>query len=322
MTHMTDTKENILTKTWAVAALAFICCVLWGSAFPCIKIGYALFNIAAGETAAQILFAGCRFTLAGIMTILFGSLGEKKLLAPKSKEEVAMTLKLCLFQTILQYIFFYIGLAHADGVKSAIIEASNVFVCILIAALVFRIERLTAKKLIGCAVGFAGVVIINLGGGSLNMNMSFAGEGCIFLSTFAYAVSSVVMKRYSERTNPIMLSGWQFLAGGVIMAAAGWVFGGRITVLTGKGLAMLLYLAFISAAAYSLWSLLLKYNPVSRVSVFGFMNPVCGVLLSAALLGESGQAFGLRSAAALILVCAGIYIVNRPNTTSAHRRYK
>lgn len=312
---MTEIKENILTKTWVVAALAFICCVLWGSAFPCVKIGYALFNIPADETAAQILFAGCRFTLAGIMTILFSAIGAKKPLVPKNREEAFMALKLCMFQTVIQYIFFYIGLAHADGVKSAIIEGSNVFVCILIAALVFRIEKLTVKKLIGCAVGFAGVVIINLGGGSLSMNMSLMGEGFIFISTFAYAASSVVMKSYSKRANPIMLSGWQFLAGGIIMIIIGLIFGGRITVLTGKGTAMLLYLAFISAAAYSLWAVLLKYNPVSRVSVFGFMNPVCGVLLSAWWLGEGGQAFGFRSAAALILVCAGIYIVNRPEKT-------
>lgn len=312
---MNNSKDEILTKTPVVALLAFVCCALWGSAFPCVKIGYSLFSISAGDTAAQILFAGCRFTLAGILTVIFGSLGERKPLVPKNGTEALMALKLCAFQTVLQYIFFYIGLAHADGSKSAIIEASNVFVCILIAALIFRIEKLTAAKLIGCALGFAGVVIINLSGG-MNMNMSLNGEGCIFISTVAYAFSSVIMKRFSVRANPVMLSGWQFIAGGLIMTAAGLAFGGRLTVLTAKGGAMLLYLSFISAAAYSIWSILLKYNPVSKVSVFGFMNPVCGVLLSAWLLNESGEAFGLRSAAALILVCAGIFIVNRPRAAS------
>lgn len=302
--------ENKLTKTWVVAALAFVCCALWGSAFPCIKIGYGLFRIEAGDIPSQILFAGCRFTLAGILTIAFAGIGTKKFLAPKDKGEVMMVLKLCLFQTVLQYIFFYIGLAHADGSKSAIIEGSNVFVSILIAALAFRIERLTARKLLGCAVGFAGVVIINLGGGDMSMNMSLMGEGFVFISTFAYAISSVVIKGYSSRANPVMLSGWQFLAGGIVLVAAGLAAGGRLTELTPGGAAMLCYLALVSAGAYSLWAILLKYNPVSKVSVFGFMNPVCGVLLSALLLGESGQAFGLRSAAALLLVCAGIYVVN------------
>ena len=71
----------------------------------------------------------------------------------------------------------------------------------------------------------------------------------------------------------------------------------------------------VSAAAYSLWAVLLKHNPVSRVAVFGFLNPVCGVLLSALLLGETEQAFSLRSAGALALVCLGRFIVNFERST-------
>ena len=65
-----------------------------------------------------------------------------------------------------------------------------------------------------------------------------------------------------------------------------------------------------SAAAYSLWAVLLKHNPVSKVAIFGFMNPVCGVLLSTILLDEKGI-FGVQGIAALILVCSGIFIVQR-----------
>ena len=66
----------------------------------------------------------------------------------------------------------------------------------------------------------------------------------------------------------------------------------------------------MSAAAYSVWGILLKYNPASRVAIYGFMNPVIGVLLSAVFLHEGGQAFSLKNLAALILVCAGVVIVN------------
>ena len=62
--------------------------------------------------------------------------------------------------------------------------------------------------------------------------------------------------------------------------------------------------------AYSLWGILLKYNPVSRVTVFGFMNPVFGVLLSALLLGETDQASGILGLLSLLLVSVGIYVVN------------
>ena len=78
---------------------------------------------------------------------------------------------------------------------------------------------------------------------------------------------------------------------------------------------MLLYMAVISAVAYSLWGILLKYNPVSKVAVFGFMNPVFGVILSAILLHE-GDSIGVMCLVSLALVCAGIYIVNRGEETA------
>ena len=91
---------------------------------------------------------------------------------------------------------------------------------------------------------------------------------------------------------------------------AGGVMGGHITKVTPSGIGLLVYLALVSAVAYSLWGILLKYNPVSRVTVFGFMNPVFGVLLSALLLGETDQASGILGLLSLLLVSVGIYVVN------------
>lgn len=71
-----------------------------------------------------------------------------------------------------------------------------------------------------------------------------------------------------------------------MMIVCGLLAGGRLSEWSVAGVLMLLYMAVISAVAYSLWGILLKYNPVSKVAVFGFMNPVFGVILSAILLHE------------------------------------
>lgn len=142
------------------------------------------------------------------------------------------------------------------------------------------------------------------------MDFHLLGEGFVFLSTVAYAFSSVYFKRYSKTSDAFLLSGYQFLAGGLIMSVAGLLAGGRVTGFTGKSILLLVYMALISAVAYTLWGILLSYNPISRVAVFGFMNPVIGVILSALLLNEGEQALGARSAAALAFVCIGIWIVN------------
>lgn len=300
-------KKNRMQSTFVVWLGALICCALWGSAFPCIKIGYQMFEIPQDAVATQILFAGLRFTLAGILVILIGSVLSGNLLKI-NRQNALKILKLSLLQTVLQYLFFYIGLANTTGVKASIIEGVNVFIAIFVASLIFRQEKLTMGKLAGCLIGFAGVVLVNLNGNGLDMSFHLNGEGFIFLSTVAYAFSSVYLKRYSKTENPVLLSGWQFIAGGLVMTIMGLLMGGRITKVTATGIAMLFYLACISAVAYSLWGILLKYNPVSRVAVFGFMNPVFGVILSAFLLGEREQASGIKSIIALILVSIGIYI--------------
>ena len=309
-------KVNKLTKPLNVAILAFVCCFLWGSAIPMIKTGYDFIEINGNDTASQILFAGARFTLAGILVILSGSIISKKPLLP-SKNTFKYAPILCIFQTVGQYFFFYIGVANTTGVTGSILNATGTFFSILIACLIFKQEKLTANKIWGCVAGFAGVLIINISGGDTALGFHFLGEGFMIISTLMSALSSVLIKRFSQHENPVLLSGYQFFMGGSILAAAGLIMGGRLNSINTSSLAVLFYLAMVSAVAYSLWSILLKYNPVSRIAIFGFMNPVCGVFLSAFILKESGQAFNPKSLIALILVCIGIYIVNRTKKTYA-----
>ncbi len=301
--------KDILTKGWVVAFLALICCTLWGSAFPCIKIGYSLFHISSSETGTQILFAGLRFVLAGVMAILIGSVMQKKILFP-TRKSIGSILELCMFQTVIQYFFFYVGLAHTSGVKGAIIIGTNTLIAILAASLIYHQEKLTSQKMMGCIIGFIGVILANLSGSGINLDFTLNGEGFMLISAISYALSSIYLKKFSKYENPVMLSGYQFSVGGVILIVIGGIMGGRLHQVSAPAIGMLLYLAFVSAAAYSIWGILLQHNPVSRVTIYGFMNPVIGVLLSALLLHEGEQAFSLKNMVALVLVATGIYVVN------------
>ena len=236
---------------------------------------------------------------------------QKKVLYPRGKAEYGRVAVLALFQTILQYTLFYIGLAHTSGVKSSVLIAVNVFFSILVSTLVFRIEKLSAKKAIGAVLGFVGIIVINISAGGFGGGFAFNGEGFMILSSLAYSFSGVFIKKFSARSDTVMLSGWQFLFGGAFMMLFGFAAGGRINEIGGvKGILMVCYLAFISAAAYTIWGILLKYNPVSKLSVIGLMNPVFGVILSAIFLGEAAEAFSAKNLCALLLVCIGIVVVN------------
>lgn len=304
---MKERTQAFLTSDMGIFLAAALCNLLWGSAFPVIKIGYELYDIGSTDIFSQLLFAGCRFGIAGVMSIIIGSVTAKHYNRLR-KEEAPKVVVLSLFQTILQYVFFYIGLANTTGVKASVIEGANVFAALLVSGLIFRMESVTGRKLLGCLLGFCGVVIVNLGSG-LDVSFRFVGEGFILISTLSYAFSTVLMKHFSRECDPVMLSGRQFLFGGIVMALGGIAGGGHIHTESLWGIVLLFYLAAVSACAYSLWSVLLKLNSVSRVAVYGFLNPVFGVCLSALLLNE-GAAFGVKTAAALVLVCAGIYLVN------------
>ena len=291
---------------------AVFCCVLWGSASPAIKIAYELFRIGPDDTASRIMLAGARFMIAGVMTIVFGSILAKKFLVPKreSWKNVAI---LAMVQTVGQYYFFFMALANTSGVRGSIINASGNFIAILFAVYIFRFEKMTLKKMLGCLIGFAGILLI-MGGGQALMSggkVTLAGEGAMLAADFFYAASGCLIKIFSRDENPVTLSGYQFLLGGMVLFVIGSLMGGCLVFYSPQCALNLIYMGFISAGAYTLWGVLLKYNPVSRVSILGFINPVMGVLLSALLLGEGREAFSLNGLLALLLVSAGIIIVNK-----------
>ena len=301
-----EKKRNKLTNPWVVCILALICTFLWGSAIPSVKTGYQMFSIRGDDTASQILFAGYRFTLAGVLTFAISCIIEKKVRLPK-KEIWGNVVILGLIQTTVQYVFFYVGLSNTTGVKGAIITASNSFFSILIAHFMIR-ERITRRKTIGCILGFAGVIVINLTQGGFAGGLSFTGEGFLILSCFSYGFSAVFVKTFVNKDKAFTITAYQLLLGGVILIAIGMGLGGEVHGFTPKSILLLIYMAIISSVAFSLWALLLQHNSVSRVSIYGFTNPVFGVLLSAVFLGE--KALTMQNLAALLLVSLGIIVVN------------
>lgn len=301
---MKNTK--VYTNMAFVTVIALLCCGLWGSATPFIKIGYQLM-LPDKNVPSTILFAGIRFTFAGILTILIYSIGRRKVLFPKKSSWGKISL-VASVQTVIQYIFFYVGLANTSGVKGTIITGSNAFFSILVASLIFRQEKLTLRKISACIIGFSGIILVNLDG--LNLNLNFTGDCFVLFSSISYAFSSVLIKIFSKEEDPVIISGYQFVMGGLFMIAVGLLFGGWVIVSSIEAVGVLAYLSFLSAVAYSLWGILLKYNPVSRVSIFSFMTPVMGVILSEIMLTESSNVSPIYLVITILLVSAGIILLN------------
>ena len=300
-------KSKIYTNRINIIVIAIICTFLWGSAFPSVKVGYEIFNIAPSDVGGKLLFAGYRFSLAGLLVLISQLIMKQNIfnLTLKDLGEISL---LGFGQTTIQYIFFYLGMTYTTGVRGSIINGTGTFFSIILAHLIYKNDKLNFNKIMGCIVGFLGVVVVNLGGGSvLDGGVSFRGEGFIMIAAFMLSISSLYSKKISQNKDAYTVTGYQLFIGGLLLILIGYILGGKLTNFTFKSTALLIYMALLSSVAFALWSQLLKYNKVGVISVFNFLIPVFGTLLSAIILKEN--IFDIKILIALILVCTGIYLV-------------
>lgn len=287
---------------------AAFCCLLWGSAYPAIKSGYELFQIAADDIPGKIVFAGYRFLFAGLLLLLL-AMAQHKPIARLSPRQFGQLTLLGLTQTSLQYIFFYIGLAFTTGVKGSIMNATGTFFSVLMAHFIYQNDRLSYNKTLGCILGFAGVMVVNFNSGLLDFSFSLLGDGSVVLAAFILSAASLYGKRISQTVDPTVMTGYQLALGGLALIVGGYLSGGALTFHGIASVAILGYLTLLSSVAFALWSILLKYNRVGMIAPFNFLIPVSGSVLSAIFLGEN--IFEWKYALALILVCSGIWWVNK-----------
>lgn len=280
-------RERFFTNKKAIVLLAGLCTLLWGSAYPCIKIGYEVFHIAQDDITSKFVFAGYRFFLAGVIVLIIAILLKKEVFV-FNKKALGQIALLGLGQTSLQYIFFYIGMTYTSGIRGSIITGSGTFFSIILAHILYKNDKLNLNKIIGCIIGFTGVVIANLNGDSLLGNsFTLKGEGFVMLAALSLSVASIYGKEITRKLDPFLVSGYQLSIGGIILILLGYVFGGTLSGFTIKSISLLMYMALLSSVAFSIWTILLKYNKVGFISMFNFLIPIFGSILSAIFLGEN-----------------------------------
>lgn len=299
-------KNNSILKNPVFAcAAAVFCTLLWGTAFPFIKLGYSAFAISDGDIGTKILFAGIRFLLAGIMVYIFLCISQKRL-AVLPKGDFSRVLALGFVQTSMQYIFTYIGIGLTSGTNTSIITSCASFITVLCAPLFFKNDRLSVLKILGCLLGFSGVIAIN-GFGGLSLDTLF-GDILIFMSTLCAAGGNIISKKLAKGRNPVELTAFQLVFGGLLLTIVGLILGGGLDFGNANGILILLWLSVVSAVAFTIWTALLKYHPASKITIFNLLVPIFGTVLSGFMLGEN--IFRTETLISLILISLGIAAVN------------
>lgn len=293
-------QKYIHSKSFAIFGALF-CCALWGISTPIVKLGYSHVN--ASHIPSLLLWIGSLFIVSGFITVGVCSIFFKKLAVPE-KGSVKGIAIVSLLQTVLQYALLYIGLSQTTSVKGAILKSTDVFFVALIASLIFKLEKLTAKKLLSCVIGFCGIIVMNLDGLSLHINP--IGDGLVLLGIVSYSFSVIATKLFAQKEDPIILCGYQMGLGGIVLLLIGIILHGTFDFV--GMLPVFICLTLIYAVSYTLWTVLLKYNPASSVTIYSFMTPVFGVIFSSLLLQEDGGVAAVNLIFALVLVCIGILL--------------
>lgn len=298
--------EKFFSKRRNVALNAILYTFLWGCAFPLVKICVTAFQITDGDQMSVCLLAGIRFTMSGILTLVLSSmLGSDGLKV--NRKQFGTILLYGLVATTLQYAFTYLGLAKIDGSKGAVFDQLWVFVIVVISGLFFREERLTIRKILGCVLGFLGVIAVSANGFSFSFRLD--GEGWMLLAAGCQTAASLLAKGCSGSLAAPKLVGYGQLMGGVMLTAFALISGGQLTTVNPTAIVSLILLILISSVAYTLSLLPLRYCPVSEVSSYNLLITVFGVVMSGALLGEN--ILRLEYAVSLVLISLGILLINK-----------
>ncbi len=303
---MEQTKISIFQRPVWVSVFALTAAIAWGWAFPLIKVGFNDFGITPDMTGSKMLFAGIRFAVAGLIVLSVARSSGRSFKTNKMSDWYFI-IAFTLMNTTLHYFFFYIGMSHSEGSRAAILNSLSTFLVVLLACACFRSDRLTSRKILGCSVGFSGILALNLGGAESGQ-FSWLGDGMIILNALCSALANLMTRRLSRMVDVFVGTGYSLSIGGMLLIISGLYFDGTLPNINMSGILCLMLLICISALGFTLYNKLLSLNPMGKVAIYNSLIPIVGAITSCLCLGEI---FHAKYALAGGLAALGIYIINK-----------
>ena len=305
MTQVRPVMMKFFKSSIGYSLAAIVATFLWGSAFPAVKVGYRLANISSADIFLQIEFAGYRFVLAACILIVLSLLIDRRAFA-FTRPQIIFILKIGFIQTFLQYVFFYIGISLNNGVTCAIISGTLTFFQLLLAFLLYQDSEISFKKVIAALVGFSGVLFYLTMENDMDIKFGF-NSTFMFAAMFFAALGNVLYRKAPILDlKPLPLTSSQMFLGGLgLMMVGGTRVGFTPFDMSFGLLSNIFYLSLVSAMSFFIWNSIMTYNNASKVSVYLFLIPIFGVILSSMILGEPLRWYIFP---ALSLVCISIVV--------------
>jgi drug/metabolite transporter (DMT)-like permease len=281
-----------------------ICAALWGSAFPVIKISFTQLNLVSFRE--QLIFAGSRFLLAGLLVLPFC---RRNIVKSVRKAPPGMLLAIILGQTYFQYVFFYYGLRVSSGTLGALLVGTGSFWWIVLGPILIKTSPprpIHWVLLVFCSIGIC-LAVYAPGAGSGNVLL---GTIAFLCASFSGAVAAIFMKRVAPISGSRTVTSFSLTCGGILLlltAVPEWSrYLEHFTLTT---LWVTCYLAFLSATAFTIWNRLIERYSINTLSTYRFLIPLFGVLESTLFIPSERIGLGIVAGGSIILI--GIIAISR-----------
>ena len=297
-----------IVPRFAFLSQVLLCAVLWGTAFPFIKVVYGDWETVT--LTLCLFFAGVRFTMAGAgLLLLCSGLGRTL-----RQADLRLLGLLALTQTCLQYCCFYVGMVYSSGVLGALLVGCGSFWWILLAPVILKTERPRPNEWVALMVSTVGIVVAVYAPG-VGSGKVWLGALCFLSASFFGALALIIMRPLSKTMDAKSATGVSLLLGGMVLMALGMPSAGAFwATLTPQIALITVVLAVVSAVSFSIWNRLAHTHSVNMLASYRFLIPLSGAIQSSLFIGGEFPGLGIWIGGSLIL--GALVSLNRPLSRS------
>ena len=302
-------------QRWMVILAFGLVYLFWGSTYLGIRI--------AVQQIPPALMCATRFLIAGVFMLAFcGLSGRTIVYPPRQLGQMAVIGVLLLVggNLTLSYAERYVP----SGLSALILAVTPLWFLVLDSLLIGH-HRISRRGLAGLGLGIAGIVIL------LWPDLTMAGTLAsthlwsslsLLLSSFTWALGSVLSKRWQSVADPFSAAGWETTFAGVGNLLFAVIAGDFSRVIWGaRGISATLYLVVCGSwIGYTAYIFLLQHVPTSKVSTYAYVNPVVAVFLGWLILHERVD---LHILAGSVIVIASVILVTsaKVKTRTANEQF-
>ena len=289
-------QKSIPPRAWAELLLL---AMIWGGSF--ISNRLALNDVPVLTTVA--------FRVAGACILLWVYVRLRRLPVPRSPRIWLAFLVMGLLNNALPFTLITWGQLTIPSGLAAIVNASTAIFGVLVAALAFRDERLTARRLTGVLLGFAGVAVAIGLHAFATLNLASLPQLALVSAAISYALAAVFARRMLGGLPPQVAAAGMLTGSSLLMLpTALWIDGPPVLTHGAQVWGALGYLAIISTAgAYLLYYRVLGMAGAGNLSLVTLLTAPVAIVMGALILNES---LPLRAYAGFALIALGLLIID------------